>query len=440
MRKVYIIAVLLLTLSEGGFCQEVLRLSEDASVARALEQNHGLKAARAQIKGAQAAYRAARAARLFRVQSQAGFLRLSPNIPDFRIVVPTPAGPREQVIAPAILDRYSMQLQVVQPLFTGGALKHQEQAARFQEDVVRAEFEASAVNLAYQVREAFWRLYEAEHVMRAKEHGVQRLKAQIKDVEHFREQGLAADQQVLAVKARLAQAQVEYLAATHAVEQARVALNRLLGLPLEQPVVLEADTVVGKQPKIEDVDAVVTARPEVKRLQAMLRSAEVQEGMARSAFFPQVYLMGTVDYARPNPYVFPPEDRFEATWNVGVRVSLPLWTWGQRVAEVDRAKSQVRMLREQLADFVEQIRMEVAQQRLRLEQTYAGVKATREAWEAAQEAFRVARVRYREGVALNSEVLEAEAVLREAEAAYHRAVAAFKRAKAGWKRTLGRVR
>ena len=439
MRSIYLL-ILVLLIGQTAYGQEVLRLSEEACVARALEQNHGLKAAHAYVEGAHAAFRSVRANRLFQVQSRASFLRFSPNIPDFRIAFPTPAGIREQVIAPAILNRYALQLEVLQPIFTGGALKHTERATHFQAQAAEAQYEDAAVELAYRVREAFWGLYEAEHILQAKEHAVKHLEAQLEDVEHFMAQGLAAEQHLLAVRAQLAQARSERLTAAYAVEQARVALNRLLGLPPEQDVVLQADTSVLRPVMDVELRHVVAGRPEVRQLQARLKSAEARKDVARAAFFPQVYVKGTVDYARPNPYIFPLEDRFEATWNVGVLVTLPLWKWGQRVSDVERARSQVQALREQLADLREQVRMEVVQQKLRMEQMYAGIGAAREALLAAQKTFEVARARYREGLALNSEVLEAEAMLRKTEAAYHHAIAAFKRAEAQWKRTLGRIR
>ncbi|WP_243665307.1 TolC family protein, partial [Rhodothermus marinus] len=103
-----------------------LTLSE--AVQRGLRTHPDLAAAEAAVAAAQARIGQARAAFQPRLQFSAGYQRLS-EITPFAITMPLP-GAEPIEITPNIPNQYQLQLSLQQPLFQGGRLRAQLEAAR----------------------------------------------------------------------------------------------------------------------------------------------------------------------------------------------------------------------------------------------------------------------------------------------------------------------
>ena len=101
-----------------------------------------------------------------------------------------------------------------------------------------------------------------------------------------------------------------------------------------------------------------------------------------------------MDYARPNPRIFPRADRWDESWDVGVNVSWSLWDGGRTAADVAQAASSVEAARQRLAEFDSVLAVEVRQRALEIESGRAAVAAADDAVRAATEARRVVAERY----------------------------------------------
>src|SRR5690606_9893310 len=82
-------------------------------------------------------------------------------------------------------------------------------------------------------------------------------------------------------------------------------------------------------------------RPERQALEQRLGAAEAGTRAAAAGRLPSVAVSAGVDYANPNPRIFPREDRWRESWDVGVNVSVPLWDGGRTGAETARAAAAV---------------------------------------------------------------------------------------------------
>jgi outer membrane protein TolC len=138
--------------------------------------------------------------------------------------------------------------------------------------------------------------------------------------------------------------------------------------------------------------------------------------------------------------MFPLEDRFQGTWEVGVQMSVDLWDWnrrGYRAQQVE-ASWQESMERQQMTR--QAIRLEVADARDEVERAADVLVASREREKAMEEVFRVVRRRHAAGEALTVEVLSTEHEFRRARVAVVEAEARYAQAHAGLDRAVGRMR
>ena len=148
--------------------------------------------------------------------------------------------------------------------------------------------------------------------------------------------------------------------------------------------------------------------------------------------------LGGVDYARPNPKIFPRADVAQDSWDVGVGATWSLWDGGRTVAEVAQARAASQAASERLAEFDSQLSVEVRQRALEVESAVASVAAARSGVTAAADARRVVDERYRAGVIAGIEVLDAEYALLQAQLDLTRAQASVRLAEAQLARALGR--
>lgn len=416
-------------------------LGPDDCVRLGLQHNRQLEAARARAAEADAGVREARSMRLPVVSGLGTYQRLSPNIPDFAIDLGALAPPGAAGVfeVPAILDRYTLRVSLSQPLFTGFQVRSGIRAARHQAAAVQQSVAAAEADLAFRIREAYWAVGEALAVQTAAATSLAHVEALAEDVLHLRDQGMALEADVLAVETRRAEVALAQLEAEHALRLARLALNDLMGLPLETEVVPEPLPDVF--PSAGDPDALaelaLQRRPEPAALAREIRAREAEVRALSGAGWPQLSLVGAYDYARPNPYVFPLEDAFNGTWEAGVRLSLDLFSGGRTNARARRARARVAEARVRWADARAAVRLEVMRAVLAVERAEAAAAVTEQGLAAAEERYRVERARFREGLAQTADVLDADAALRTAEQRRAAARAARAVADAGLRRTTG---
>lgn len=147
-------------------------------------------------------------------------------------------------------------------------------------------------------------------------------------------------------------------------------------------------------------------RPDITAAEEQLRAARADIGAARAAFFPTISLTGNAGFASSDLANLFGSDGF--TWSFGPSLSLPIFDWGAREADLDLARAreteQVALYEKAVQTAFREVSDGLAGRRWLAQQV-----AAQEQGVAAQERIaRLARLRYREGVADYLEVLDAE--------------------------------
>jgi outer membrane protein TolC len=222
-------------------------------------------------------------------------------------------------------------------------------------------------------------------------------------------------------------------------------LARLVGVTPDQLIEPTAD-LGDATTSVPDQALAVTAlieaaranRQERRALEQRVVAADAQRDAAASGRLPTVQFTSGVDYARPNPKIFPRADIAQESWDVGVAMRWSVWDGGRTVAEVAQAAAVSRAARERLAEFDTQLGVEVRQRTLEVESALAAVATATSGATAAADARRVVSERYTAGVIPQIEVLDAEYALLQAQLDVTRAQAAVRLAEAQLARALGR--
>lgn len=415
-----------------------LRLTLDEAIARARAASQRLAELRAREEGAAAAVAQREAAERPVVAAHAGYTRTN-HVDEFG--VPTPDG-RFRVIYPDIPDNYRTRVELHWPLYTGGrgaALAH---AARAEREALGAETAVAEADLALETARAYWAVVTAGESVRVLEAAAARAEAHLADVRARLDAGVAAPHEVAAVEAQRARQQMLLAEARGQHLSSEAALARLLGLPLDQRFALVEPLDVPQSvatPGRASSREPGADRPERAAARLRLDAVQAREAAARVGDWPAVALLGGVDYAHPNPRIFPRRAEWVASWDLTVQASWSIWDGGRTQAELAQARAAVAAERARAAEIDAAVALDVRQRRLELDAAQAAVAAADEAVRAAAEAERVAADRFDAGLATSTEVLDAQVARLQAELDRTRARAGLRLALARLARAEGRA-
>lgn len=441
MRRCIVISVLwpLMLMPAASVAQEpsVARVTLEEAQARAMAASHRLAEARAREAAALATVGAREAADRPIVSASAGYTRTN-HVDEFTF--PGPTG-MTRVLYPDVPDNYRTRLDLQWPIYAGGRADALERAARAEAAAVAAEVAVAQADLRLEVARAFWAVVTAAATADVLEDGVTRAQAHVRDVRERFEAGLVPPNEIASAEAQEARARMRLIEAQNQREVSRADLARLIGAEPLQVVDVDAtlEPAAAPSPRLEAlVEDARGQRAERQAIEQRILAADAQRAAMAAGRRPTLALAGGVDYARPNPRIFPRADEWQHSWDVGVNVGWTLWDGGRTAAEIAAATSLATAARQRLAEFDSVLGVDVRQRTLEIESGLAAVAAAEESVRAAAEAQRVVTERYEAGVISQTDVLDAEFARLQAELDRTRALANVRLAEARLARASGR--
>jgi outer membrane protein len=402
-------------------------LTVSGAVERALAQSHRLAEARAREEGALAAVESRRAAERPMLTVSGGYTRTN-HVDEFG--VPQPDGAL-RIIYPDIPDNYFTRASLQWPIYTGGRSNALIRAAEAESRASAAEIDVARADLRLEVIRAYWALVTASETVRVVQEGLARADAHLRDVRSRFDNGLIPPNEVSAVEAQRARQEMQLIEARNVRRSVLEDLRRLTGIESD---IVTADALAGDS-------APVTGAPERAELDAIqqrIAAADERVAAIEAARRPAIAFNGAVDYANPNPRIFPRQDVWRSSWELGINASWTVWDGGRTDADAAEAAAAARALRAREAELTSVIATDVRQRQLDLDSARASLEAANAAVASAAETRRVLGERFDVGVATSTDVLDAQMVLLQAELDRTRALANIRLAEARLARALGR--
>ena len=412
------------------------RLSLDEALARAATTSHRLAELRARESAAAAVVDQRKTADLPTIALQAGYRRTN-HVDEFGVLQPDRTF---HIIYPDIPDNWHTRIDMQWPIYTGGRDDALERAADAERQASGKDVDSTRSDLRLETTRAFWALVTATEAERVVRESVTRIEAQLGDVRARFDAGFLPPNDVLTVETRVSREKSLLIDAQNQRNSTRAELARLIGAPLDAEFEPDAALEPPAAAAIQDATAVAARAARADRQALALRAdaANARIDAARAGFKPSLAVVGGYDYARPNPAIFPREDEWKPSWDLGVNVSWSLWNGGRTAAEVAEARSEATAAQERLAELDTVIGLEVRQRQLDLDSARAQGPPALDAVKSAVEARRVVQERFTAGVATNTDLLDAQQDQLEAELQRTRALANVRLAEARLARALGK--
>jgi outer membrane protein len=414
-----------------------LRLTLEDAIARGLDTSHRIAEAVARGEAADATVGQRHAALMPQIAAQAGYTRTN-QVETFGVPLP---NNQLRVIYPDVPDNYRSRLDLQWPIYTAGRLDALERAARIEATASSDDVTTARRDLALEISRAYWALVSASASVSVVEESVRRVDAHLQDVRNQLASGLVAPNDVLTVETQESRQRMLAIQVRGNRDVAAAELARLVGIAPGTAIEAAADLAPpAPEPLAIDwlVDAAKQRRPERAALVKRVEAAAERSRAAAAGLKPTIAVAGGFDYARPNPRIFPREERWRTSWDASVNANWPLFDGGRARADVAEADALARAVQERLADLDAALAVEVRQRVTELESSRAAIGAAADAIRSATEARRVVGERFRAGVATSTDVLDAQVAILQAELDRTQAIANARVARARLDRALGK--
>jgi outer membrane protein TolC len=226
--------------------------------------------------------------------------------------------------------------------------------------------------------------------------------------------GRSAQADVLQAQAFAADAELAYTQTQTDEALAEERLRTAMHAPPGEPLSVGEDVLAAFQGADEPHDAealyreALAQRLELQSLDKSRDAAEQSRAVEASRIWPRLEGFGDVSYANPNPRVFPQQDRWDATWDVGVSLVWSSSDPGSAAASAEAARAQRDELAHQRTLAEESLRLEIVSALRALGQARLNVTTAEQGEQASVAAFDARSRLSAQGLATGLELIQAQ--------------------------------
>lgn len=419
------------------FLAQAETLDLKTSIDLALKNNLLIQEKLAQIKAATENVKVARSEFLPKLETSYTYTRLKDNP---YVIFKLPGIPKPQTFITAPQNNYTWDIGFTQPLFTGFYLSSQYQLSKLGVDLACLQKIEAEQEVIKEVKVAYFQVLLAQKYKEVAETSVKNLKAHLKDAQALYDAGVIPMNDLLKSKVALANAKQELVKAKNNLQIAISAFNILLRLDINHSTQLE--DILNYQPLkltlAEAMKIAVSERPELKQIAKQLEQMDVQIKMAKSAYYPQLAMVGKYERIGNHPNVdgngYQNPDNFYLT----LQAKWTFWEWGKTKAQVKKLRWQKAALKKTFEQVKDNVRLQVKRAYLNLKEAEKNIETARVSVEQAKENYRLTDLQYKNQITTSTEVLDAQTLLTQAQNNYYSALYRYNISIAALERAMGR--
>ena len=341
--------------------------------------------------------------------------------------IPTFVGP---------FNNFDARARLVQSIFNLGALRNYR-AGKAGVHVAEAQEQLAREQVASGTALLYLEVLRADRSAAAANANVELAQTLVKLAQDQRDAGVATGVDVTRAQVRLAAEQVRQAQAENTAAQARLNLQRVVGLPLGAALTL-TDPLVFAEETLPTPETLITEaqgqRPEIRIADAQLAASRQTSAAVRAENYPSLEFVG--DYGVSG---ITPTDTALPTRRAAIQLNVPIFNGGLTRGRQVVAESRTRQLELELGDVRGQVEQDVRLALATLRTAAAQVRAADEGVALAERETQMARDRFSAGVADNLEVVNAQTSLANARDAQVTALALYNAARLNLAAATGRA-
>ncbi len=296
------------------------------------------------------------------------------------------------------------QAQIVYPLFTWGRLSNIYRQAILGEQAAERALEVVQLDVELKVRQAFHAVLLMEAFIQVSEQALAQVEKRYKVAQEQKSAGVTTRLEVIRSNVQVVNARSQLIQARNQRKLAKENLKLTLGLPLDQPILIEGELrAERKQVNIEH--AMTTAldrRPEIHQFNIQEQIGEKQVKVAKAGNKPTISTFGN--------YMFNDSERqvFGTAWNVGFAIQFPIFDGFSTRSQVNQARIHLDQLQTNKDQILDSIKLETKAAVFDLRAAEKLIEVQEGIVEEAAEALRIANAQHETGMITGVELTDVE--------------------------------
>jgi len=414
----------------------VLRLSLEDSIAMALERSVIIHSAREGVKASEAEKKRTRTSFLPQLSTSYTYTRLneSPQVPIFDITTMS-----SKMVDAGKKDNYTWDLELRQPIFTGGAIRNSYEMSKIDLKVSQFSEDTTTQDIILEVKNSYYNILKSERILKLASQSVQQLQAHRDTAQSFYDVGIIPKNDLLYAEVELANGYQDLVRAENALNLAKAQFNTVIRRDIHLPIEVEDILTYKSYEKGFDecLSMGLQKRPEIRRHELEYQKAGRAVRLAKSGFFPTLNVVGNYSRYGEKPDVRGSNYQDSEDWYVAAVTQWNFWEWGKTKFSVDASRSRERQAMDMLVNIKDLISLQIKNSYLLLKEAEKRIFVAEKAIEQAEENFRINGERYKEQVATSTDVIDAQTLLTKTKSDYYNALSDYNIALGTLERAMG---
>ncbi|MFA6471337.1 MAG: TolC family protein [Candidatus Latescibacterota bacterium] len=233
-------------------------------------------------------------------------------------------------------DSYDFKVRLNQLLYDGGRLNALREAGTYRSEMNLHQAEASELAAEFQAKAAFFSIAASQENVKAAEQSILEAKNHLSDVTALRGQGMALEDDVIATRLLISQAEMSLVTQQANLERARSTFRKVMGLRPDEEITIGLSDKDSADIDSASADEAFKNRPEFKAYTASLAASEKTARSVRADLYPSIGFSGSYSYGKPG--LNTPENKWMTYLSGGVSMNWTFWDWGRVNREVEKAE------------------------------------------------------------------------------------------------------
>ena len=309
-------------------------------------------------------------------------------------------------------NNYSATATASQNIYSGSGVKKQRDAARLQEAIAQLSEDLTRDNIVYAADLSYWSVAANETLYLISEEFVLIVRELYDIVNKRFDEGAISKTDVLMVKTRLKEAELQLSTAGMNFKTAMQSLKIMMGVTLEETVVvidsIQKPMVV---PALQPVETALKRRPDFLIAMENLNLAKQQTKIVRAKYLPQFSIGLKEAWGTPMINV-DGKERF--TTVAFAKLSMPVFNWGEKRHYVQQNRAMEVYKELEISKVEDQIKEELANAWVKLNESAKRVEIAQSTLDISRENLMLNTFSYNEGKLPILDVLSSQATWLQA--------------------------
>ncbi|HOD53146.1 MAG TPA: TolC family protein, partial [Candidatus Cloacimonadota bacterium] len=324
-------------------------------------------------------------------------------------------------------DAFVFSVNMTQPIFTGGKVLNQYKLHKNLEAIESQKMQLTEEEIIIKTDEAYWRVVALVEKVKLAEQFKTTVQKHLEDLENYKAVGIITQNEILKASVKLNEAELNLLKAKNGLALSKMALNQILGTPLNQDLDLSDQLTASNQKNAgqTSIEEALQRRPELQMLKSATEIAGNNKSIQFSRYLPNIMLNASYNFMNPNPYNSL-KDETGKDWTIALIASMELFHWNERGYSLSSAKNLEKAALLKYDETRELLTLEMKQSDNMLNESIQKVMLTKTGVDQATENLKYCNDKFSQGMLKSADVLDAQTLWQKAQSDYLDALSELK--------------